>query len=112
MLMMEGVSPYVEAEAFDRFMDLLGAELSRGSVVAYDFKFSGVADRFGRASREESTFRLPNSREQVAAYHQHRGFRLDYMEPAWELEARLLPELASEGKALFLQDGLVRIQVS
>jgi methyltransferase (TIGR00027 family) len=111
MVMMEGVSPYVEATAFDRFMDLLGAALPRDSVVAYDFKFSGVADRFGRANRIETTFRLPNSREEVIAYHQQRGFRLDYMEPGWELEARLLPELASEGRALFLQDGLVRIQV-
>jgi methyltransferase (TIGR00027 family) len=111
MVMMEGVSPYVDAEAFGRFIELLGTELSRGSVVAYDFKFSGVADHFGRGDRVESTYRLPNSPEKVTAYHKQRGFRLEHMEPGWELEARLLPELARAGKALFLQDGLVTIQV-
>lgn len=111
MVMMEGVSPYVDAESFGRFLEYLGAKLSRGSLVAYDFKLSGVADNFGRPDGAESTFRLPHSRDQVLAYHRQRGFQLEHMEPSWELEARLLPELADAGIAVFRQDGLVRIQV-
>ena len=111
MVMMEGVSPFIGEETFSRFLMLLGTKLARGSMVAYDFKLEGVADDFGRAGLTGNTFRLPDSREQILAYHKQSGFRLTHMELSWELEARLLPDLAEARIPFFRQDGLVQIQV-
>lgn len=111
MVMMEGVSPYVNDDAFSQFLRLLGTKLSPGSLVAYDFKIRGVADNFGHVGRTESPFRLSHSREHVVAYHKKRGFRLTHMELSWELEARLLQDLADSDTPLFRQDALVQIQV-
>ncbi len=111
MVMMEGVSPYVNDDAFSQFLRLLGAKLPSGSLVAYDFKLRGVADNFGRVGRTESPFRLSHSREDVAAYHKERGFQLTHMELSWELEERLLQDLADSDTSFFRQDALIQIQV-
>jgi hypothetical protein len=80
-------------------------------MVAYDFKLEGAADDFGRAGLAGNTFRLPDSKERVLAYHKQGGFRLTHMELSWELEARLLPDLVEARIPFFRQDGLVQIQV-
>jgi methyltransferase (TIGR00027 family) len=111
LVMIEGVSPYINDESFGQFLAFLGANLSRGSVVAYDFKLRGVADTFGRTGRTENPFRLPNSREEQVAYHEERGFKVTHLELSWELEARLLPILASTGVPLYRQDGLLQLRL-
>jgi methyltransferase (TIGR00027 family) len=111
MLIMEGVSPYINKENFGRFLGLLGARLSPGTLVAYDYKLRGVSDNLGRVGRTEDPFRLPPSREGVVAYHRERGFRVTHLELSSELEARLLPDVAEWGTPLFREDALVQLQV-
>jgi len=109
-MIMEGVTPYVDEAAVGRFLDLLARTLTPGSVLAYDFKLQGVADDFGRGGRAVKPFRLPESREQVQAFHEGRGFRLLAMEQGWELEERLVPGIVSTGQPLFRQDCLVQLE--
>jgi methyltransferase (TIGR00027 family) len=56
LVLMEGVSPYVNDSMFSRFLRLLATRLSAGSHVAYDFKIRGVNDQLGRAGRTQDRF--------------------------------------------------------
>lgn len=107
LVMMEGVSPYVNAGAFGQFLDLLSAELGTPSRVAYDFKIRGVVDDFGRTNRTTDPFRLASGRDDVAAYHHAHGFRLEQFELSADLTSRLLPGLKGSNVQLFREDGLV-----
>ena len=112
LVLMEGVSPYVNVETFDQFLSLLASKLPAGSRVAYDFKLRGVADEFGRVGRTQRPFRLTASIEDLAAYHEKLGYRLDYMEKSSNLTARLLTGLAKSGASLFTEDGLIQLEVA
>ena len=41
LVLMEGVSPYIDDVSFGRFLSLLASTLAAGSQVAYDFKIQG-----------------------------------------------------------------------
>ena len=112
LVMMEGVSPYVDARSFRRFLQLLSTTLSAGSHVAYDFKIRGVNDGFGRAGRTEEPFRLSREEGEVVAFHATHGLRLDRLELSAVLCARLLPGVVESNVPLFAEDGLVRLQVA
>jgi methyltransferase (TIGR00027 family) len=111
MVMMEGVSMYVNDENFGRFLNLLGTVLAPGTLVAYDYKLRGVSDNLGRVGRTVTPFRLPPSTDLAIAYHKKRGFRVTHVELSSELEARLLPDLAHSGTPLFREDVLLQLQV-
>ncbi len=111
LVLMEGVSPYVNGGSFGRFLVLLATRLSPGSHVAYDFKIRGVRDDFGRVGRIQEPFRLSRASDEVATFHEALGLRLEHMELSSELCARLLPDLAEFAVTLFSEDGLVRLQV-
>ena len=111
LVVMEGVSPYVNDSTFRRFLLLLATKLSAGSHVAYDFKIRGVNDDFGRVGRTQKPFRLSRVCDEVATFHEAHGLRLKRMELSSELCARLLPGLAGPASLLFSEDGLVRLQV-
>jgi methyltransferase (TIGR00027 family) len=111
LVVMEGVSPYVNESTFGRFLRLLANKLSAGSYVAYDFKLRGVKEEFGRIGRTQRPFRLPPESDEVAAFHEAHGLRLESMELSCHLCARLLPGLADSAAPLFSEDGLVRLQV-
>jgi methyltransferase (TIGR00027 family) len=110
LLMMEGVAPYVDANSFGRFLELLSRTLRPGSRVAYDFKISGVNDSFGRDGRSTAAFRLPAIRDTVAQYHAERNYRLTHMETSDELSLRLLPDLATSKVPLFREDVLIQLE--
>jgi len=109
LVLMEGVSPYVNDDAFCRFLDFLAVGLPRGSHVAYDFKLSGATEGFGRSERTQHPFRLPETRDEVAAFHSKRGFRMEHFELSADLSQRLLPDLAAAGARMFREDGLVQV---
>src|SRR4051812_23471194 len=44
LVLIEGVSPYVDEASWAQFLDLLGSKLIPGSHLAYDFKITGVKD--------------------------------------------------------------------
>ena len=111
LVLIEGVSPYVNAEAFGRFLDLLARKLPAGSRVAYDFKFRGVNDNFGRGDRTQTLLRLSGVTEEVVAYHEGLGYRLSHFEQSSDLSARLLTGPAKPNAPLFTEDGLILLDV-
>jgi methyltransferase (TIGR00027 family) len=111
LVMMEGVSPYVNTPAFTQFLSMLAAKLPASSLVAYDFKLVGVQDDFGRNGRTLIPFRLPAEADQVAGFHQTCGLHMEHMELSSELCGRLLPDLDRTAPR-FEQDGLVRLRIS
>ena len=56
LVLMEGVSSYINVDTFSCFLSLLARELSDGSRVAYDFKLRGVADSFGSGGEPADPF--------------------------------------------------------
>jgi methyltransferase (TIGR00027 family) len=111
LVLMEGVSPYVNNREMTQFLSLLAGRLAPGSPVAYDFKISGVKDDFGRAGRTEIPYRLSTAKEEVAAFHAGLGLRLDHMELSSALVRRLLPDLNGSA-SIFEEDGLLRLHVT
>lgn len=111
LVLMEGVSPYVNVETFGRFLRLLASQLPSGSRVAYDFKLPGIKDEFGLIDRTQKPFRLSGDRKDVADYHEEIGYRLDYMEQGAELTTRLLTSLAKSRAPLFMEDALIQLEV-
>jgi methyltransferase (TIGR00027 family) len=111
LVLMEGVSPYVNASTFCQFLLLLATTLSAGSHVAYDFMIRGVNDDFGRVGRTQSPFRLSRASDEVATFHKAYSLRLERMELSAELIARMLPGLAESAACLYSEDGLVQLQV-
>ncbi len=91
LVLMEGVSPYIDGGNFGRFLVL--------------------RDDFGRVGRTQEPFRLSRARDEVATFHEALGLRIEHMELSSELCTRLLPGLAESAVTLFSEDGLVRLQV-
>jgi methyltransferase (TIGR00027 family) len=111
LVLMEGVSPYVEDMSFKQFLLLLAGKLTAGSLVAYDFKIRGFGGDLGRNGRTKSPFRLPSAKDQVTAFHEALGLRLERLELSVDLCARLLPSVASSA-SLFSGDVLVQLRVN
>ncbi len=111
LVLMEGVSPYINVETFGRFLSFLARGLPIGSRVAYDFKLRGAADDFGLGGRTQRPFRLSTVMEEVFSYHEKLGYRIDHMERSSELSTRLLTGLAKSGVPFFTEDGLIQLKV-
>jgi methyltransferase (TIGR00027 family) len=109
LVLMEGVSPYIDDVSFGRFLSLLAGTLAAGSQVAYDFKIRGVDDDLGREGRTQRPFRLPTTIGEVAAFHEACGLQLEQLERSCELCARLLPGEKS-AVSWFTEDALVRVR--
>ena len=104
LVFMEGVAPYISHRSFGRFLQLLRENLAPGSEVAYDFKFVGARDEWGRVGLVHTPFRLPRDRAQVESYHAELGFRMT--------DFAMTAELSEETKPPFPEDGLVRLEVA
>ena len=107
-VLIEGVSPYVNEEAFRAFLELLGRRLAKGSRVAYDFKLRGVSDTFGLWGRTEKPFRLAGNRQELTEYHERLGFTLCNFSYSTEiLSSRVY---AHPEAGTFKEDGLVQLE--
>jgi methyltransferase (TIGR00027 family) len=111
LLLMEGVSPYVNGSSFTSFLGTMARQLPPGSRVAYDYKLRGVRDDFGKTARTVVPFRMSAVAAEVAAFHDELRLRLDFCELSSELAARLVPGLRESGAPLFEEDGLARLTV-
>lgn len=112
LILMEGVSPYIDTDAFGRFLQLLARSLPQGSRMAYDFKVPGVNAAFGRSQRTLEPFRLAGDWNEAVGYHSPRGFRVDRLERSADLTRRLVPAVDSLGLALFEEDALVQLSIA
>jgi O-methyltransferase involved in polyketide biosynthesis len=103
LVMLEGVSPYINGTSFDQFLNFLVAKLHPGSVVAYDYKMRGfdVGD----------LFRLPATKHDVIAYHDALGYRVQHLELSSELSSRLLGNFATFNACSFAEDGLLKLTI-
>ena len=110
LVMLEGVSPYIDEISFARFLSFLAAKLCPGSAVAYDYKMQG-ADDFEFDAPAKRQFRLPATKSDVIAYHEALGYKVEYLELSSELSSRLLPNLATVQTPLFAEDGLLRLLI-
>ncbi len=111
LVLIEGVSPYIDEQAFPNFLRLLATALPRGSHVAYDFKIRGVSDNEGLGGRTRKPFRLSASRNEAVTFHEALGFHVRSFEMSDALTVRLVPQVRESGAPLFEQDGLVRLLV-
>jgi hypothetical protein len=107
LVMMEGVSPYVEGESFRSLLRFLSEELTDDSIVAYDYKISGVDDEFGIGTQSALGFRLPDSAEEVCRYHKELGFKLVDFLRGGELSAVESPSSVPP----FYEDNLVKLAI-
>ena len=112
LVVMEGVSPYIDETRFGQWLALLARELRAGSQVAYDCKLRGIADAFGSSARAPLPFRQSSAVDEVHAFHAVRGYALDHFELSGDLTTRLLPQLAATPASLFRQDALMRLTVT
>ena len=110
LVLIEGVSPYIDEASWGQFLDLLATKLVPGSHVAYDFKIAGVKDDFGKGGRTMKPFRLTRSNQEVAAFHGKHNLGLEHMELGPQLTTRLLPDLNGSSPR-FEEDGLLRLRV-
>ena len=112
LVLLEGVSPYIETKSFGGFLQFLAKTLPAGSRVAYDFKLPWVSGRFGRSRRTAKPFRLTSSRDEVVDYHSERGYTVEWLETSAELSQRLVPSLGLLDVAQFEEDGLVQLAIA
>jgi methyltransferase (TIGR00027 family) len=91
LVMLEGVSPYVDREAFIGFLKLLAANFHADSRLAYDFKIEGVAGNFGKSAAVTTPFRLPADEKVVRELHASCGLKLERFELGTDLASRLAP---------------------
>lgn len=110
-VLMEGVSPYIEEHAFERFLSFFSKNLPAGSKLSYDFKIAGASDDFGRAEIAHKPFRCSKTEEEVEAFHAKLRYRLTHMELGSALSARLLPSLTGSGVRLFDEDCLIQLML-
>ena len=109
-VLIEGVSPYVNEEAFRAFLELLGRRLAKGSRVAYDFKLRGVSDTFGLSGRTEKPFRLSGNRQELTEYHDRLGFTLCNLSYSTEILGSKV--YAHPEAGTFKEDGLIQLEMT
>ena len=112
LVMLEGVSAYIDDESFDRFLNFLATRLKVGSLIAYDYKIRSTSDDFEFDSAHKRLFRLPATKSDVIVYHEALGYKVEHVELSSELLSRLLPNLAISDTRRFTEDGLVILAVT
>ena len=110
LVVMEGVSPYVDENGIRQFFLFIAAKVTPGSQIAYDFKLRGANDALGRVGRTQKPFRLPHAIDEVTAFHQGCGLQLTNMEQSTDLCLRLLPDQTKYGGPGFSEDALVLLE--
>jgi methyltransferase (TIGR00027 family) len=105
LVVIEGVSPYIDRPRFQEFLQMLGRTLSAGSTVAYDFKLQGVKPEFGVSAQAPEPFRLTCDEEVIRSLHRECGLSLDRLESGADLTRRLLPSRRQLAAPMWAEDG-------
>ena len=109
LVMLEGVSPYINGTSFDKFLKILVVKLHPGSVVAYDSKMRGFG--FWSNPQRESRFRLPATKHDIIAYHEALGYRVQHLELSSELSVRVLRNFATFHTCPYAEDVLLKLSI-
>lgn len=109
LIMLEGVSPYVNRTNFELFLKFLVARLKPGSKLAYDYKREGVVVEFGKSDRTAEPFRLRADADVSAKFHQQVGFEQLAFELSENLSGRLASVLEKDGCKPFAEDCLIQL---
>ena len=112
LILLEGVSPYIDEGAFTNFLRLLTGALAPSSRVAYDFKYAGVHDEFGRGGRTVKPFRQSPAHDEIRRFHERLGFQVEKLQSGIELTTSRLPAITQTGVPLFHEDGLIRLRIT
>lgn len=110
-VMMEGVSPYVDADAFEAFLTLLASKLEPGSEIAYDYKILGLADKFGHTEGRNKPFRLGSDATEAQGFHARLGLVQRHHELGSNLLDRLINSALLQDQGRFDEDALVQCVV-
>jgi methyltransferase (TIGR00027 family) len=105
LVMLEGVSAYINEQAFTNFLAFLAVTLQPGSRIVYDYKI-----RTGPVGHNGGAFRLSAAKEDIIAYHETLGYQVQHMELSSDLSSRLLPNLPN-GSSPFIEDCLLELVV-
>ena len=108
LVMLEGVSPYIERRRFEQLLRMLAGALHPSSVLAYDYKVTGVDDRFG-AQSGEPVWRLSREQPATEVLHRDLGFRLLRFENSIDLTSRLPLRRVPDEVNLFNEDVLLQL---
>mgnify|MGYP001156517800 CR=1 FL=1 len=111
LVFMEGVAPYINTRTFEKFLALLGTNLSKGSRVAYDFKLRGFDEEAVGVEGAPKLFRLGGERKELTVFHEQFGYRLAHMEGSADLTLRTVEGLSRSKSPLFIEDMLVQLEV-
>jgi methyltransferase (TIGR00027 family) len=114
LVILEGVSNYIDTRSFVQFLKFIAARLQVGSLVAYDYKIQGIADSVDHDTYVGSRklFRLPATKKDVVAFHQALGYELKYMELSSDLSLRVLPDTVRSNVELYAEDCLLQLIVA
>jgi methyltransferase (TIGR00027 family) len=110
LFIMEGVSPYVNGEAFRRFLKFISVTTSSGSRVAYDFRIHAASENPDQNEVNRGLFRLSANEDQILGYHELLGYKLQNFESSSELTSRMLPNIAPPA-GFFTDDCLLELLV-
>lgn len=111
LFVLEGVSPYVSAEAFARFLNFIAMKTPSGSRVVYDCKVQNVADSLEKLDCAKRPLQLSATKADIIAHHEALGYKVDHIELSSELSSRLLPGLILPDASLFAEDCLLELTV-
>jgi methyltransferase (TIGR00027 family) len=112
LVMLEGVSGYINEESFALFLKFIANKLSAGSRLAYDYKIIGHTDDVANSGSIKRLFRLPSTWSDVVAYHKALGYELHQLELSSDLSLRFLPNLVGSKVLLFTEDCLLQLTVA
>jgi hypothetical protein len=108
LVLLEGVSPYINESSFARFLKSIADIAPFGSRVAYDALTNGKVDFNG----QEKLFRLSAAKEEIIAFHEAMGYTVGRLEFGPELSDRLLPNLGPECASLFADNCTIVLTVA
>jgi methyltransferase (TIGR00027 family) len=111
LVMLEGVSAYIEEQSFVRFLNFLATKLTPESIIAYDYKIRTDKDDLKVGGPAKRPFRLPAAKNDVIAYHEALGYKVQHLELSSEVSSRLLPNLVVSRAPFFFEDGLLKLTV-
>jgi O-methyltransferase involved in polyketide biosynthesis len=112
LVLMEGVSPYIESVSFGKFLQLLSTCLMPGSRLAYDFKIPDVNASFGCQGRTQTPFRLTTAIQEVTDFHKAYKMHVKHVEGSAALCARIIPDLDTSLLPAFVEDGLAQLIIA